>query len=160
MRTEGSEVSLKEIREQAAAILASVPGVGVVHEYQRYATSWDRFMELFRHENADGDREINGWCITRTRTEEPHSTASHNQRTHTFLIRGFYGLQDGAGSELVFQDVIERICDAFRAEYSLNGTANDTSPIQVEEVGADMMGNVLCHYCELSFTAEEILAWE
>ena len=148
-------MSLTDIREQIAAILGAVDGVEIVHQYQRWAPTWEKFLGLFQ----DSDGRINGWCITRVKTPEPHSTTSHDARTYHFKIRGYYGLKDSEATELTFQDTIENICNEFRDKYQLNNTASDNSPIQVDTVDQRMFGNVLCHFCELSLTAGEYKAW-
>lgn len=148
-------MSLSDIRDQIKTILAGVDGIGVIHDYERWAADWGKFLD--RYKDAAG--KINGWTITRTKTPENSDTASHVTRIHHFTIRGVYGLKDEDASELTFQDLIESICAAFRAKYRLNDTAANTEPVQVEVVENRMFGTVLCHYCELTVTAEEILAW-
>lgn len=148
-------MSLTDIRDQIKTILATVDGVGVIHDYERWAADWGKFLELYK--NTDG--KINGWTITRTKTDEDCNTASHVTRIHHCTIRGVYGLKDEDASELIFQALIESICAAFRAKYRLNDIAANTEPVQVEVVENRMFGTVLCHYCELTVTAEEILAW-
>ena len=145
-------MALKDIREQIKAILAGVSGIGVVHDYQRWAAHWDKFLNLFR----DGDGKINGWMITRVKTPEECSTTSHHTRTYHFKIYGFYVVNDAEASELVFQDdLIEGICDAFRSKYQLNSTCDDNGPIQVLLVENRTFGGTLCHYCELGLVASK-----
>jgi len=149
-------MSLTDIREQIKSILAGIDGIGAVHDYERWSKDWNKFLDHYK--SPDG--RINGWSITRDRTSEECDTSSHHTRIHHFTIRGFYGLKDSEASELTFQGLIEDICEAFRSKYQLNETVNDNSPIQVEAVEPRMFGGVLCHFCELSLTAEELpLAW-
>lgn len=148
-------MSLALIRDRIETTLSGVTGIGTVHDYLRWSNNWKNFLSQFK---TSGDL-INGWMITRVSTKEEHETASHATKTHTFKIIGVYGLKDEDETEITFQALIESISAAFRADYGLNGQAVDTSPIQVEIVEPRIFGNVLCHYCELSITASEILAW-
>lgn len=159
-------MSLRNIREQIAVILSAVDGVGVVHQYERLATDWKKFLDLYKDPNG----KINGWSITRQRTSaQLLSWDEDTIQTHHFVIRGIYGLQDEAGSELVFQDMIEAITEAFRTNDDLNGTCLNTTPtsgvpggatesisgIQAEVVEQKNIGGVLCHYCELHLVVQE-----
>lgn len=148
-------MSLADIREQIKAILSGVAGVGVVHDYQRWAADRQKFLDLF----ADKNGKINTWCITRTKTPEACDTTSHHTRRHTFRIRGYYGLKDENATELIFQNLVEDICAEFRSKYKLNDTATDTGPVQVDKVDLWSFFGVLCHFCELTLEAEEILVW-
>jgi len=114
-----------------------------------------QFLDLYK---TTGNK-IHAWTITRVKTEEETETGSHTSRIHYFRIRGLYGLKDEDETELTFQSLIESICAAFRSNYGLGGQAADNSPVHVDLVETRMFGNVLCHYAELSLTAEEILAW-
>ncbi len=149
---------MREIREQIAVILSAVDGVGVVHQYERLATDWKKFLDLYK----DPHGKINGWSITRQKTPQKMLTFDQDvTREYLFIIRGIYGLQDEAASELVFQDTIEAICEAFRNNDDLNGTCStttsnqDISGIQVEVAENRSIGGVLCHYCELHLYAQE-----
>jgi hypothetical protein len=69
-------------------------------------------------------------------------------------------LDDAAASELVFDDLIESIRDAFAADETLGGTVaqcavpddgsgNGESGIQLDDTGPAMFAGVLCHVCRL-----------
>lgn len=154
----------EEIREQTAAILASVEGMGVVHQYQRWAKSWEKFLDLFSVKDDAGVGRINGWMITRAATPEKWLTNVNYLRVYELVMYGFYGLKDAAASELVFQNLIEEACASFRENDTLNGTCETIAPefgalagragVQVEIVEPRMFGNTLCHYCKLRLGAQ------
>jgi len=146
------------IREQIKTILSAVADIGVVHDYERWASDWPAYLELFSIKTLAGTY-INGWEIMRKKTPSRTGSSTHDLRTHTFLIRGIYGLKDSAASEITFQALIEAICSAFRSNYQLNSTADNTEPVQVDLVENRVFGNVLCHYCELSLPADEYENW-
>lgn len=148
-------MSLSLIRDQIKTILLAVEGVGTkVHDYERWAKTWEEYLAFFKSNGL-----IKGWTITRTSTPEAESTTTTNMRTHTFLIRGYYSLDDSAGTEKTFQDIIENIAAAFRANKTLNGQAFDSGPLQVDMVGNVMFGSVLCHFCELRLLVLEEEQW-
>lgn len=148
-------MSLSTIRAKIKAILEEVTDVGSkVYDYERWAKTWQEYLELFKSNGI-----IKGWTITRRATPEISKTPSSNVRTHTFIIHGFYSLDDSAASETTFQDIIENIATAFRSEITLGGTAFDCSPLQVDSVGAVMFGGVLCHFCELRLLVQEEEQW-
>ena len=153
-------MNLPAIREQIKVILAGVAGIGVIHDYERWATDWNKFLDHYK----DAGGRINGWTITRDATPERWLTNIDYERVFEMVIRGYYGLQDAAASEILFQDLIESICDEFRGNDTLNGTCETTCPefggmtgksgIQVIIVEPRMFGGVLCHYCELRLGAQ------
>lgn len=153
-------MNLPTIREQTKTILSGVPGIGIIHDYERLAVDWNKFLDFYKA--ADG--KINGWTITRDATPERWLTNIDYERVFEMAIRGYYGLQDAAASEIAFQALIEGICDEFRGNDTLNGTCETTCPefggmagksgIQVVAVEPRMFGGVLCHYCELRLGAQ------
>lgn len=148
---------LSAIRDQYKAILLTVPGIGVVHDYERWSIDWSKFIEQFR-DPVSG--KILGWTITREKSSEKFTPGPGSQRDHTFVLRGHLGLQDAVASEKVFQDLIEAVCDTFRPKTTLNGTVQQIeAPLQVDLVEPRKFGDVLCHYCELRQTVEELLAF-
>lgn len=127
--------------------------VGAVHDYERWSASWDKFLSHFR--DAATSR-INGWTITRESSIETFIPGSASERSHTMVVRGYYGVQDSQASEKTFQDLIEAICDIFRPETNLGGTVDQVeAPLQVDLVGYRIFGAALCHYCELRQVAQE-----
>ena len=144
-------MALKDIRDKIVAILAAVDGVGVVHEYERWAGDWKKFLDLFK----DADGKINGWIVTRRATPATRDTEPYIDRRHTMVMKGIYGLNDDAASELTFQAVVENIQNAFDGEFLLGGFAVNSGPVQVKAVEARLFGGVLCHYAELEYEVWE-----
>lgn len=154
-------MSYEAIREQVAAILGAVDGIGVVHQYLRWAVAREKFNELFKDESTGG---INAWNITRRETPEKWLTNIEHIRVYEFIIRGVYGLNDSDASELTFQSLIEDICAAFRNNSTLNDTCETIAPefgsmagrsgVQVLLVDHRKFGSVLCHHCKLCLGAQ------
>lgn len=138
------------LRSYIVSLVESVSGIGVVHDYERWAAQWSDLLALYKTNNV-----LNGWYVTRRRTEAQWEAMPVIRRRHEFEVCGIYSLDDSAGSEKTFQALIEAIDAAVRFDHSLGGNAIIAGPLQVEEVEARMFGSVLCHYCRLLLPAEE-----
>jgi len=150
-------MSLANIRAEYKSILSGVTTVGVVHDYERWSVDWSKFLVQFK-DAATG--KIKGWTITREKTIEAFTSGPGAERKHAFVIRGYLALDDTAGSEKTFQDLVETVCDTFRPKTTLNGKVEQVeAPLQVDLVEVRLFGAVLCHYCELRQTVEELLTF-
>ena len=77
------------------------------------------------------------------------------QRDHAYKISGLYELDDAAASEKTFQGILDAIYDAFKSNYSLNGTALNSDPVQIDNVDTDEYGNRLFHTAELTLRVQD-----
>lgn len=133
------------VRARIKAILLGVEGVEIVHEYDRFIANWEKFLELFKD---SGDR-INGWMISRRRLDTARHRSQVEERGHDMRLRGVYGLSDAAASELVFQDLVDRVMDALNGDKTLGKTVQESGPARAEIIENRMFGKVLCHYVEI-----------
>lgn len=150
-------MSLSAIRTEVKTILQNVTDIGVVHDYERWSNDWNTILSMFQ---PSGKAYIRGWMITRRATQEVVVTqglGGSNQREHSFVIKGVFGLKDDIASEKTFQDLIESICSALRGNPTLNGSAIECDPPQVMSVDIRMFSQVLCHYAEIELKAAEIV---
>ena len=148
-------MALGDIRERIAAILASVGGVGRVHQYLRLAENRDVFYTLFTHEKADGGKEVNAWMVTRKKTPSERGPMQVVHRDHYMQLHGLRQVQDAQASELVFQQTVEAIQNKFDSEFTLGGLAINSGPVQVLVVEHRSFGGVLCHAAELEYRVRE-----
>lgn len=144
-------MGLAEITAEIKTILEAVPGIGVVHEYERFAAEWGKFLEFFK----DADGRINGWTIGLRKIPVEREFIPTVLRKHDFVLRGYYGLNDAAASELAFRNLVEAILDAFQDVDTLNDTVLDSGPMQVEKIEPRLFGKVLCHCAVLTIEARE-----
>jgi hypothetical protein len=158
-------MSYPAIREQVRTILSGVSGTGIIHDYNRWAVDWGKFINFFKVE-ATGI--INGAMITR-KTRKTFELALDNVtiRLHEIVIRQVMGLKDDVASEITFQQLVDDICDGLEAHDTLNGTCLTISDIgegqslsgcsgpQAEVIENRVFGNVLCHYAEIHIYAQE-----
>lgn len=144
------------IRTQIKAILETVPGIGVVHDYERYARSLADQLALMRKDGV-----VNGWIVHRERTGSRQITMGINgqiERTHAYLIAGLFEMDDEAGSEKAFQEILDGIFAAFKGNHTLNGTATAHDQIQIDEVTICLeneFGSDLFHVAECTLNVTE-----
>lgn len=147
--------TLAPVRAALKAKLAAVPQIGHVHDYERYLREEGKFRELFEFDLADGSKQLRGWWLRRTHSQELAIAMSRSVDVHTWQIRGYMALNDAAASELVFEGLIEAFRDAVRADPTLGGVCEpdpgeqggQAAPqlIEVADVGAVRFCGVLCH---------------
>jgi len=146
-------MSLNAIRDYLKTLLSGVAGIGVVHDYERWAANWTDLLSYYQKNG-----KLNGWAITRRSTAAEWVAEPLVERTHTFEITGIYSLKDTDASEKTFQDLIEAIDAAVRFDHTLGGNCLVAEPLQVETVEARMFGSILCHVAvlQLSVVVREI----
>lgn len=153
-------MSHQAILTQIETILKTVDDIGEVHTYERWAASWDAFLDLFKSGEV-----LNGWMISRVNVYPSRTGYGEIQKAHIYQITGFCGLKDDEKSEHDAQGIVENIVDAFIDKQTLNGTAVSTNPefgpmegafgLIIDTFENRMFGNVLCHYAEGRLCAVE-----
>jgi len=158
-------VSLPIIREQIKTILSGVDGIGVGHDYDRWAVEWGKFLNLFKDTSTG---KINGYLITR-KSRKTFELALDNEkiRTHLIVIRLIMGINDADATEITFQQLVDDVCEELEDHDDLNGACLTISDIgegesqsgsagpQAEVIENRIFGNVLCHYAEIHIYAQE-----
>ncbi len=148
-------MALADIRTEIKNLLETVPGIGKVHDFERWTVEWKKFLEFFK----TGDNKINGWTVTRSVSREENQAMGINIRTHQILIKGYYGLKDSVESEKTFQTLVESVCDVLRSNNELNGSCLRSEPPQVTKVHPRPFGGVLVHVCNILLSVDEYLQY-
>lgn len=114
------------IRAQIKTIMESVSGIGVVYDYERHSRSLATKLFLFKSGGI-----INGWEFSRTKFDpDPETeTDASIDWDYSYLISGYYELDDENASEKVFQAIIDGIKNKFADKRTLNGTAITCQPV-------------------------------
>ena len=157
-----ADKELNKIREQIKAILQGVTGGGVIHSYERLAVDMNKMVNLFK----DADGKINTIMFRREKmVKKSISLGGMKMRAHIFVFRVIRALKDAQASELMFDDYLTDIEEAFDAHDDLNGTCMscdmdyatmaDLSGMQIDLIENRMIGGVLCHYAELRLQVVE-----
>ena len=142
--------TLQAHRAAIVAALASVPGMGVVHDRERYASDNSKFAALYLYTPAGGEPQIRGWWLRRVETEERTDTFGPGTNVHTWHVRGYMAFADDDGSELVFDELIEDFRAVVRQDPTLGGACEqppeeETDGVQVLDAGPVKFAGALCH---------------
>lgn len=151
--------TLDDIRNAIVTTIATVPNIGHVHGFERFAKAEKDFRTLY-----ESGGKILGWNVRRISKTETSGAIGRWSVTNKWLIKGFMGLDDSGNSEPIFDRLIEAIGDAFRIDETLGGVVDSTvlenpnvAGIQVEDAGPVMFAGVLCHSARLAlFTRHSI----
>jgi hypothetical protein len=136
------------------AMLSAVDNTGIVHTYQRNINDPVVFKMLC-YDTAN--ERISSWMISRESVSDFQSANSANTRTYPFVLRGYMGVSDAKETELIFQQSINDIADAFTPQGSLRSVVELTRPIQARTIAYLELHGVLCHYAELTMEVQEHL---
>lgn len=162
--------TLSAARSALLAVLGAVPGVGIVHSRERFAGSDSEFRKLYLYTPAqaeDGfgtDSHIRGWYVRRTATTEVNANG-RIMNEHRWLIRGYMAFKDAVESELIFDDLVERIRAAVRVDTTLGlpgllgGSIQDERGVQVASAGPVMFTGLLCHSAMLELSTRSWAEW-
>ena len=154
-------MSLATIRTGLVALLNSVPDVGRVHAFERFARQESAFRAFYVWDNPAGDAHIRGWQVSNRGIERRTLGLGRTLDKHTWQIRGYLSWNDGYESELVFDDLVERIRAAHLADPTLGGLStaemwgDGPDGMQKAEAGPVMFCGALCHSAVL-----QVETWE
>lgn len=156
------EQTTEAVRAAIVALLNTVPGIGVVHAFERYADVHSKLRTLYVVPTDAGGEQLRGWYVRRLSRRVERDGMDGRRVFTTWLIRGVMALQDGTQSELEFDGLVDAIASAFDADATLGGAVMST--LQDGEIGAQLTGagpvmfaGVLCHAADLTLTTE---TWE
>lgn len=160
-------MSVPAMREQIKAILSGVSGIGIVHDYNRLATDWNKMLERFK----DADGKINTVMFAREKMLKRVTTmgsSAPREKAQIFLMRVIMGLNDAQETGIAFDALLTAIEEKFDSHVTLNSTCRTTRPdwgpmagqpgIQIDMIESRLFGSVLCHYAELRLCALEDVA--
>ncbi|MGE9191038.1 hypothetical protein, partial [Escherichia coli] len=61
-------------------------------------------------------------------------------------------------TELVFNKIVDGVCEAFRPQGSLDSVVELIAPVQVLDIDYRELHTVLCHYAECTLTVQEYIS--
>ncbi len=138
-----------DIRTAIVSVMERIPGIGMVHSYERYADKQSDFKQFYTL-RRDGTDTICGWFIRRLSRAESSDSLGRVVVVMGWRIQGYMGLVDSQESELAFDGLIDALVAAFRADETLGGVVDSTivgsdAGLQIEDTGPVMFAGVLCH---------------
>jgi hypothetical protein len=152
--------NIERTRAAIVAALQAVPGIGAVHDRERYASQAATLRALYVVQTETGE-QLHGWYVRRLAFRVERNGAGMRRVFTTWQLRGFMALQDEAGSELAFDAVIDAVRAAFDADPTIGGAVQST--LFEREVGAQltasgpvMFAGVLCHAADMTLTTETL----
>lgn len=145
-------MSTETVRAALAALLNSVPTIGRVHDYERFAAREADFAAMFR---PAGETIVKGWTIGRLGGVSRRALASGRTLvTSRWLLTGYRSLVDAERSEVDLDGLVDAVIAAERADPTLGGAVRGTpvegqSGIRLAEAGPVMFAGILCHRAKL-----------
>lgn len=151
--------TLAQVRAAIKTTLEGVSGIGQVHDYERFAKRTADFLALYR---STTHNQVRGWNFRRVSTQERSPDVGRFIVTARWQIRGYMTLDDSATSEKTFDNLVEDVRDAFRANDTLGGVVDtciigDVAGAQLEEAGPVMLADHLCHGARLTLQTRWLL---
>jgi hypothetical protein len=138
-------------------LLETVPEIKNVFKRERWTTDPAQFRTLFTETKAPNKR-VHTWMITREAISGRKSVSQFKWvESSRFVVKGFISFDDAEDSWTFFQNLIDKIRDAFRNNAVIWDVCEEDAEqtVQVREIGYRMLGEVLCHYCELVMDIEQ-----
>lgn len=158
--------SLATMRAAIRARMLTVAGIGVVHDYERYASREKDFADLYMHAPDGEQKRLLGWHIRRVATREFAYSSLQNRVEVDFVIRGWMAIEDARQTEILMDGLVEQLRTAVRRDPSFGGIFDAPIPdgqpfgLQLVESQPYMLGGVLCHGVRLAFTGNLLLSVE
>jgi hypothetical protein len=150
-------ITMEDIRLAIGSCLATVPDIGVIQPYERYAKTEKAFAELYMRK-VGPKLDLRGWFIRRVAFRETSYLRTQTVLQYDWQIRGFMALQDQEGSEIVMDRLVELVRYAFKQDLTLGGVAvaqletGQPVGVQMAESGPVMFADILCHGVNLTLT--------
>lgn len=141
--------TLATIRAAIKSKLEGVTGIGQVHDYERYSKNTGDFKTFYLDTN-----KILGWHIRRLSNKQTRPYLGRWVIVNEWRLRGFRSLDDSAATEKTFDDLIEAITTAFKADDTLGGVIDtmvldNGTGISLLKSQPVMLAGILCHAAEL-----------
>lgn len=143
------------IRAGIRTVVASVTGIGQVHDYFRVLNEQTRLVDEYVVATDTGSK-LHVWQISLSDdapyTEERRPASRHALGRWKFSIHGHYGVDDANASEKAWAVLVELVLDAFRADKRLGNTVIDSGPPQWVTAGYRQISSHLCHYARIDLS--------
>lgn len=149
-----------DIRAAIVATMKSVPNIGVVQDRERYAKDMPGLKAMYQAAGLG----LLGWFVRRQQLVETDRVLPRSVEYTRWRIQGVMAFDDANASELVLDNLVEQLRDAFRANDTLNGTVaqcaladGKDAGLQLDDAGPVTFAGVVCHGVRLSLTTQRFL---
>ena len=149
-----SQAAIRTARYNA---VNGVLNVGQVYDYERHATDWSDFLDLFKT-TIGGIGQIRGWMVGYRGISEVEAIrfAKNDKRitrTHRFQIMGIMGIDDSEETEKTFAALAEDVCDALDSDTVINAYQG-VSPARLGFDPSPFAG-IMVHAAAITFEVTE-----
>ncbi|MGB3749449.1 MAG: hypothetical protein WA961_14715 [Rhodanobacter sp.] len=149
-----------DIRAAIIATMQTVPDIGMVQDRERYAKDMTALKAAYQAPGLG----LRGWFVRRQQIVETDRIQPRSVEYLRWRIQGVMAFDDAGASELVFDDLIEQLRDAFRANDTLGGlvaqcalAGGQDAGLQLDDAGPVSFAGVICHGARLSLTTQRFL---
>jgi hypothetical protein len=138
------------LRAAIVQAISEIENIGVVHDYQRYATSETAFRAMYVFTPDNGAPAVRGWYVERGGLLSKLTDGETRDVFTAWRIQGYMGWNDAERSA----DVCDGLIDKIRAALVLPGKFADvpavTGDVHITNLPAVFAG-VLCHAPRIEF---------
>ena len=153
-------MTIATARAEIYSVVNAVTNSGKVYDYDRLATDWGTFLNLFRT-TIGGRKQILGYTIGYNGAAATDAELDPRAfRSHRFVVRGYMSLNDEKETEKTAANLAETIANALDDSATLHDGSSfyNTEPAQIEIFEARVFGDVLVHYTEIGLVVTEFVA--
>lgn len=148
------------VRAAIVATLKTVPGMGAVHDRERYASQQTALQALYVVQTDEG-KQLHGWFVRRLGFSAKQWAPRQRLVRTRWQLRGFMALKDETASEIAFDAVIDGVRRAIDVDPTLGGAVFGTSlddeiGAQLAASGPVMFAGVLCHAADMTLITETL----
>lgn len=155
-------MSLETHRAAIVALLGTVPEVGRVHAFQRFAREENAFRAHYLHTLPNGAQQLRGWQVSNAAVRERELGVGRWFNEFEWDVRGYLALDDAEQTEITFDSLVEEFRTRFRADPTMGGVSaaerlDIDDGVQKLSAGHVLFCSVLCHTAQLKLRTTEYL---
>ena len=136
-----------QIRAAIVDCIETIPSVGKVYAYERYAAQTGKLKDLYLN-----DGKILGWNVRRIRFNRRSIADAVFMCRTTWQVQGYMSLDDEAESELVFDALAELVQLQLSDDPSFGGLTTWPDDYEIRaELEPVMFCGILCHSVTITF---------
>jgi len=145
-------MSEADIRTEIKSVVENIDDIGLCYDYERWVSDWSAFLDVFKT-SVSGSDVVRIWTIGVQSIVPQHLTFGRQrklQRTYTYKVRGYFGVDDSVESEKTAIAIAEDVMEALEERFHTNEYGEDARPAEITVFEPVQFGDVLCHYAEIT----------
>ena len=133
-----------DIIQRIKSDVEAVTGIGLVYDYKRHVHDDHKKKKLL---TTGGKQHV--WFLYRDGQPTTSDYLTLQLPYDSFVIEGWYALDDSVSTETTFQSLINNIRNAVNNDRLLGGHGYVYEPCDIETIDEDMLVDTLCHHVRL-----------